>query len=630
LRASSFLLSVAAAAALGYGVAGASRARSAARAKGDPSRDALLAAAIRTHLDSQLERLAGALDSLAIALKSADRRRAERAFHAARTAYKESECLLTAYSPPTVAALNGPVAESDGDAPPPPLGAPADFQQVEAVLFGSDRPVGGDGGMFEAAGVAAAMRRLALDFRAQTQLVTVGQAALLDAVRAEVARVTTLGIAGVDLDRPADIAVESAAALEGMAPLVSAAARLADGGAAASAWESTAAALRVAAAHLREDPEFRSFDRMSFITDYMGVVARSLGRVRAALPASRLALRRVWSPAAGSVFDSNAFDPSAYAPEFAPASTPELVALGKKLFFDVRLSGPRTRSCGSCHDPSRAFTDGRARALTLDTGAQPTARNTPTLINAALEPALFADQRAGSLEDQVARVLSSAAEMRSSPELAAARLGADEAYRAAFRRAIAGARDSAVTALGVRVALAAYVRSLIALDSRFDRAVRGEPGMLTRSERRGFDLFAGRARCATCHFMPLFSGVAPPEFVTSEPEIIGVPGAQSARAPMLDGDPGREGVDHAAAHKFAFKVPTLRNVALTAPYMHNGVFRTLDQVVEFYDRGGGSGAGIRVPGQTLSAKPLHLRAGERRDLVAFLGALTDTVVPRVP
>jgi cytochrome c peroxidase len=330
------------------------------------------------------------------------------------------------------------------------------------------------------------------------------------------------------------------------------------------------------------------------------------------------------------VFDSAAFDQSAYAPEFAPPATRELASLGKRLFSDPILSGPKTRSCASCHDPVRAFTDGRARALTLSVGTPPTARNTPTLINAALEPTQFADQRAGSLEEQVARVLASDAEMQSSAGLAASRLQADSSYRAAFVRAIPGRRDTAVTALGVRIALAAYVRTLVALNSQFDRAVRGDTAAMTTGERRGFELFVGKARCGSCHFMPLFTGVAPPDFVTEEPEIIGVPRDAGAQQLVLDGDPGREGVDHITNHRFAFKVPTLRNVALTAPYMHNGAFKSLDEVIAFYDRGGGAGAGLRVPNQTLSEKPLRLSAAERHDLVAFLHALTDTVVVRVP
>jgi cytochrome c peroxidase len=136
----------------------------------------------------------------------------------------------------------------------------------------------------------------------------------------------------------------------------------------------------------------------------------------------------------------------------------------------------------------------------------------------------------------------------------------------------------------------------------------------------------GKGRCGTCHFLPLFNGTMPPDFVLSEPEIIGTPTQPAARPAHLDPDPGRGGFDHEATHLGAFKVPTLRNIALTAPYMHNGAFATLEQVVDFYDRGGGAGSGLKVPGQTLSLRHLNLARREKDDLVAFLQALTDTAV----
>lgn len=585
------------------------------------SHNIAVASAVRSELESELDRLTTSFDSLASALESGNRARSLTAFRQARAAYKRAECLVAIYAPPTAAALNGPLPESDGDSPAPPLGAPAEFQQIEALI-------NEHGKLASARAIAIAMRGQTRVFRAQTQMVTIGDAELLDALRAGVARVATLGVAGFDMNDAQAVAIESAEAFDGMAPLAAIAARLAADEAAGRAWANMAAALQSASASLRDDPEFTHSSRLKFIAVEIGATSRSIAAVRAALPAPKFPVRRMWRLTAGSVYDSAAFDPSAYAPEFAPAASPALAALGKRLFFDPRLSGPQTRSCASCHDPSKAFTDGHARALTLKSESQATARNTPTLVNVAFERTLFADQRAGSLEEQVARVLSSAAEMQSSADLAAMRLQKDSAYRAEFSRAIPTPRDTAVTALGVRIALAAYMRTLVALDSRFDRAVRGDTSALTARERHGFELFVGKARCASCHFMPLLSGVAPPEFVSEEPEVIGVPVAPG-RA-RLDSDPGRSGVDHIPGHNVAFKVPSLRNVALTAPYMHNGAFKTLDEVVDFYNDGGGSGLGLRLPNQTLSADSLHLRADEHRDLIAFLRALTDTIVTRAP
>lgn len=162
-------------------------------------------------------------------------------------------------------------------------------------------------------------------------------------------------------------------------------------------------------------------------------------------------------------------------------------------------------------------------------------------------------------------------------------------------------------------------------DSRFDRAVRGDTLAMTDAERRGMTVFLGRAKCGTCHFMPLFNGVTPLFYRISEAEIIGVPATANLEHPVLDPDVGRANVEDIPLNRFAFKVTSLRNVALTGPYMHNGVFETLEEVIEFYDRGGGVGIGLTLPYQSLPAAPLRLTANEKRDLVAFLGALTDTV-----
>ena len=124
--------------------------------------------------------------------------------------------------------------------------------------------------------------------------------------------------------------------------------------------------------------------------------------------------------------------------------------------------------------------------------------------------------------------------------------------------------------------------------------------------------------------MPLFNGTVPPAFEETESEVIGVPERFDTAGATLDPDEGRFLATGIGIDRFAFRTPTLRNVALTAPYMHNGAFRTLEDVVEFYDRGGGAGIGIDLPGQTLSPEPLHLTAEEKADLISFLKSLTDT------
>ena len=149
--------------------------------------------------------------------------------------------------------------------------------------------------------------------------------------------------------------------------------------------------------------------------------------------------------------------------------------------------------------------------------------------------------------------------------------------------------------------------------------MRGE-GELSKSEKAGFNLFAGKAKCATCHYVPLFNGLVPPEFTETESEVIGVP-ADSKKT--FDGDAGKYLFTRSAIHRNAFKTPTIRNIALTAPYMHNGVFETLEEVMDFYNKGGGAGTHTAPENQTLPAEKLRLSKKEIKNIIAFMKALTD-------
>jgi cytochrome c peroxidase len=390
-----------------------------------------------------------------------------------------------------------------------------------------------------------------------------------------------------------------------------------------SAGAGPADTLDSAAGYLAAHASVASLDRLAVIRGYLEPAARAIHHARLSLAEPVPALHQLWRSTRGSLFEAGALDPAAYAPTFAPTPSPALMELGRRLFFEPRLSGPQSRSCAFCHQPVSGFSDGRRVSVPLP-GTRPVhPRNTPTLLNAAFQPTRFADSRVGSLEAQVETVIASPAEMGGSLDTAARRLAGDAGYRAAFAGAFRGRGDTTVNPRSLRFALAAFVRSLNGLDSRFDRALRGDTAALAPDERRGFTVFMGKGRCGTCHFLPLFNGTMPIDFATSEPEIIGVPSRAVTAGATLDPDPGRGGFDHEVPHVAAFKVPTLRNVVHTAPYMHNGVFATLDQVVDFYEHGGGSGIGARVPGQTLAARPLHLSPRERKDLVAFLGSLTN-------
>jgi cytochrome c peroxidase len=284
------------------------------------------------------------------------------------------------------------------------------------------------------------------------------------------------------------------------------------------------------------------------------------------------------------------------APAMNP-TTPRAVALGERLFFDPALSRDRSVTCAGCHRPEHAFSDTVAISAGVD--GRRGRRNAPTLVNRAYGRSLFWDGRVASLEEQVLHPIQDSLEMALPLDELVARLREDVAYRSAFRRAFGG--DA--TSESVARALASYLRTLRVGGAPLDRYRGGDTAALSVSARRGLALFLGRGNCASCHVGP--------NFTDEEFHDTGIAWRTGTLA-----DSGRYAVTHAARDLGAFKTPTLREVGCTAPYMHDGSLATLDEVVDFYDRGGHAN-----PYLDAEIRPLRLDAEERRDLVALLRAL---------
>jgi cytochrome c peroxidase len=291
-------------------------------------------------------------------------------------------------------------------------------------------------------------------------------------------------------------------------------------------------------------------------------------------------------------------------------------ALGARLFSDRRLSGARRQSCATCHVPSRAFSDGLKRPRSLD--AEVTLRHTPTLLYAPAQAAQLWDGRVITRQRQALRVLHSTAEMGVTDEQIVQRVSEDAPLRANVERVF----PNGVTAENVVAALADYQESaLVPARAPIDELSRGTD-TLSAAASSGLDVFAGPARCARCHVPPLFGGTRPNDFAITVYAAIGTTTDPTGK--KLDEDRGRFAVTALAADDHVFKTPTLRNVARTAPYVHNGAFPTLESVVDFYDKGGGRAFGHRVDNQDPDVRPLHLTRQQRRDLLIFLReALTD-------
>ncbi|MEO8620979.1 MAG: cytochrome c peroxidase [bacterium] len=582
-------------------------------------------AAMREQIARDADSLDAALASLGRILDapvddSAAGRRVRAAFRLARARYKGIEGAIEFYAPALAGAFNARRQElDDDDAPPPSTLSPTGFPALEALMWPAFDRSHAD----SAQRIVSHMRALASRLHGLTPALMPTEAQVIEIARLELARAGTLGIAGFDAPRSGDAMRECAAALEGL--------RIMFETTGPGFWPHLPAArsdvdiaFAKASAYLVAHEDFNTFNRLAFIIAYAEPAARAVDALRRAANVLPIRIPRAWRADAAWVYAANAFDARAYAPSGTPVPSADILALGARLFVDPALSGNGTRSCASCHQPAENFADGMVTAASIKHSGARVSRNTPTLINAALQPTQFADERSVTLEDQVLEVLRSKDEMGSSVDRAATELRRRAGYDASFTRAFGGEASVAITPLRLRQALAAYVRSLVALDSRFDRAVRGDTNAMTAQERLGFTLFMGKAACGTCHFAPLFSGNTPPHYMNSDVEVIGT-SRTTERFSALDADSGRARIDRLPLHYRAFKTPSLRNVAQTAPYMHNGNFRTLDDVMRFYEGGGGKGAGARIDNQTLSADSLHLTGAERKAVIAFLGALSEGV-----
>lgn len=301
-------------------------------------------------------------------------------------------------------------------------------------------------------------------------------------------------------------------------------------------------------------------------------------------------------------------------------NTPERIELGRLLFFDPILSGDNTVACASCHHPSNGFTDNRPVATGIR--GQKGTRSAPTIWNAAFYREQFWDGRAATLEDQAKGPIQNPIEMGEDPAHLIAELQAIPEYASRFAAAFGGGGASVITLDNIAAALAAFERTQLAVNTPFDRYAAGELGAMPPAAVRGLNLFRSvSTRCFECHGTPTFAN---PDF-----KVIGVPSVSDSA--KLDADLGRGALVPGKAYFNAFKVPTLRNIAKTAPYMHNGVFKTLEEVLTFYAEGGGLGHGYHPDNIDDKIRKFDLSASEKADLVAFLNALTDeSLLPAIP
>jgi cytochrome c peroxidase len=300
--------------------------------------------------------------------------------------------------------------------------------------------------------------------------------------------------------------------------------------------------------------------------------------------------------------------------------SPQQIDLGRQLFFDPLLSGDQSLSCASCHHPKLGFADGQAKSTGIH--GRTASRGAPSLWNMAFLTSFFWDARAKSLEEQMTGPLYAANEMGNTPVQLLSSINTTDNYRRLFAAAFEQPAEQSISLEQIYTAIAAFETSLVSLNSRYDHYAHGYAEALNANELEGMNVFRSFvARCAECH--------TPPLFTNQQIAVIGVP-----EAPGQPFDAGAESVFHNPTWRGGFKVPSLRNIAQTAPYMHNGAFSNLREASEFYTKG----RGHALPEAEKARMTLHwhiwepkLNEMELDRLVDFMQTLTDeSFTPATP
>lgn len=435
-------------------------------------------------------------------------------------------------------------------------------------------------------------------------------------LRIELIRIYSLGVTGFDTPGSLNISEEAEHAFTGMKKYIQDDSYFKN-------YNTEKANLLFTAGirYLSENKDFETFDRIEFYKKFIQPLYQELGSWDGR--ADDLKEFSGWNPASTNFFSSDFLDPYFYTLLKNDEDNEALRKLGKQIFYDQNVSDNGKMSCATCHLPENAFTDLKVKSQSNVDG-KTVLRNSPTLYNAVFAKRFFYDLRAFYLEQQAEHVIYNKDEFNTSYDNIIKKLNANPEYKKAFKIAF---KKGNINRENFSKALSSYVASLYSYESDFDQFMRNEKE-ISSDVKKGFNLFMGKANCATCHFAPNFSGLVPPFFNENESEVLGITAKPLSDKPLeLDADKGRINSpvkkENSWIYENSFKTVTVRNIALTKPYFHNGTFGTLEEVLEFYNEGGGEGLGLKINNQTLAADKLNLTPKEIKQIIAFLNSLTD-------
>ncbi len=539
--------------------------------------------------------------------KDTDEKRLQEKFNQLRNTYKKMEWAIEYFLPHSARFINGP-ALPEIEFEEHTVLDPEGLQVLEELLY-----------PYQPENKTEIVRNLKLlinktgAIKTNFETISINRDQVFDALRQEVFRISSLSIAGFDTPLSGNHLRELPYALESLKYFLQSISHKTEN----ENYTKITSIIDSAKNILKNNNDKDLFNYADFIADYLNPLGTELLNFKKIEGIKDIEVTTALNKNAANFYSKNAFNPNAFAPGKNFEMSNEKAQLGKQLFTDNLLSKNNDRSCSTCHVPEKAFTDGREKSLSLE-GA-PLSRNTPSLNYSAFQHGQFWDMRQADLEGQSSDVITNKEEMHGDLKAILVKINAHPDYAKAFKNIY---KTGKVETWQLQNALASYIRSLPKFNSNFDEFMRGNKNALTSNQKQGFNLFVGKAKCATCHFLPLFNGTVPPNFTKTEQEVLGT--AENANNKKLSGDLGR-GKFHATVESLqhSFKTPTLRNINKTAPYMHNGGYQTLQEVMHFYNKGGGKGFGLKVENQTLPEDQLYLSEHEINQLIDFMKSLDD-------
>ncbi len=546
-----------------------------------------------------------------------------RLYHQARKNYKSIEFLADYLDHEfCVSYLNGaPLIKLEKNAPVPTPIYPVGLQKLEELVY--EHHVNTDSLIIIAKRLSSDTKK----FHSYQKSIPMEDRHAFEAIKAGLVRVFTLDFTGFDSPVSDSALVEAFYSFRGISRLYhkyEPSLRKKN----EQLYNETTQLFEQGLSSLKSEKSFDDFDRLQFLRTIINPLSVNIEKSRSELGIESWSevyrYPRPINEGSDLLFDRDYLDPYSFASLSRQEDNEKVLELGKALFFDPILSSNNERSCASCHNPRMAFSDGKRKSTSFDKKGT-TPRNSPGLINSVYAEKYFHDLRAEDLPTQIENVLFSQKEFASNWKELEKRLYSEDEFPKKFSEAFPMFGDQAINKHTVTSALSSYLISLSGNNSPFDLYARGESDELDPEAIKGFNLFMGKAGCGTCHFAPTFSGLVPPYYYESESEVLGVPSGPEQGA-TLDTDPGRFGGqinDRIFFFKHSFKTPTVRNIGLTAPYMHNGVYDSLEQVMVFYNEGGGLGLGLDVPFQTLPPDSLHLDEMEIQQIISFMNSLED-------